>query len=155
MAGRSLNLMQAIGNVGQDPQVRYTQAGMAVATFSLACNESWKDESGEKQEKTEWLRCTAWGKLAEIVNEFVKKGASLYISGRLSTRKWTDKQGVERYTTEVVVSQMLMLDKAGSGGYQPRDEDAPPEAKREARFGNTSSRTTPTPDDFGDDSIPF
>lgn len=108
----SLNMVQLIGNVGADPELRYIPNGTATTTISVATTEKWKDrESGELQERTEWHRIVFFGKLAEIVGEYVRKGASLYVQGHLRTRKWTDKEQVERYTTEVVAGEMKMLDK--------------------------------------------
>jgi single-strand DNA-binding protein len=105
----SLNRVTLIGNLGKDPEVRYMQNGDAVANVSLATTDTWKDKAGEKQEKTEWHRVTFYRKLAEIVQMYVGKGDSIYVEGRLETRKWTDKQGVERYTTEIIASEMKML----------------------------------------------
>lgn len=108
----SLNMVQLIGNVGADPELRYIPNGTATTTISVATTEKWKDrESGELQERTEWHRIVFFGKLAEIVGEYVRKGSSLYVQGHLRTRKWTDKEQVERYTTEIVADEMKMLDK--------------------------------------------
>lgn len=108
----SLNMVQLIGNVGADPELRYIPNGTATTTISVATTEKWKDrESGESQERTEWHRIVFFGKLAEIVGEYVRKGSSLYVQGHLRTRKWTDKEQVERYTTEIVADEMKMLDK--------------------------------------------
>lgn len=112
-----LNLCQFIGRVGQAPEIKYMPNGKAVANFSIACNRSWKDQQGQKQEKAEWVRCTAYDKLAEIIGQYTEKGSQLYVSGRQSTRKWQDQQGQDRYTTEIIVDQMQMLG-GGSGGGQ-------------------------------------
>lgn len=111
---RSLNRVELIGNVGNDPEVRSTQNGGRCATLSLATSREWKDASGEKNEKTEWHRCVIWnqgkkGGLADVVEKYVRKGDKLYIDGRIDYRQWTDKDGVTRYTTEISVSQLLML----------------------------------------------
>lgn len=103
-----LNQCNFIGRVGRDPEIKYTQDGTAIANFSIACGESWKSKSGDKQEKTEWIRCVAWRKLAEIIGEYVKKGDQIYISGKQTTRSW-EKDGITRYTTEIVVNNMQML----------------------------------------------
>jgi single-strand DNA-binding protein len=106
----SLNKVMIIGNLGRDPEVRYTADGAAIANISLATTSSWKDKnSGEKKEETEWHRVVFYNKLAEIVGQYAKKGRPLYVEGRLKTRKWTDKDGVEKYTTEIVADQMQLL----------------------------------------------
>ena len=115
----SVNKVILIGNLGKDPEVRYMPSGEAIANISVATTDSWKDKSGEKQEKTEWHRVSFFGKLAEIVGEYLKKGSQVYIEGRLQTRKWVDKENQERYTTEIVADRMQML-----GGR--KDEDSKP-----------------------------
>ena len=114
---RSLNNVQLIGNVGQDPDIRFTQDGKPIANLSIATSDTWTDKQGQKQEKTEWHRVVAFGKLAEIIQQYVHKGSKLFIEGKLQTRKWTDNQGLDKYTTEIVMTgfdgQMIMLD-----GYQ-------------------------------------
>ena len=114
---RSLNRVMLIGNLGKDPELRYTTSGTAVATFSLATNEAWRDADGNTQERTEWHNIVAWKKLAEICGEWLKKGKKVYIEGRIQTRSYEDKNtGTKRYITEIVASDMLMLDgKPGSG----------------------------------------
>ena len=120
----SLNKVMIIGNIGKDPEVRYTPDGAAIANLSLATTSSWKDKNtGEKKEETEWHRVVFYNRLAEIVGEYAKKGRPLYVEGRLKTRKWTDKEGVERYTTDIVADQMQLLgsregmgDSGGRGG---------------------------------------
>ena len=104
-----LNLCQFIGRLGDTPEVKYMPNGNAVANFSIAVSKSWKDQQGQKQEKTEWVRCTAYRKLAEIIGEYLRKGSQVYISGSQETRKWQDQQGQDRYTTEIIVDQMQML----------------------------------------------
>jgi single-strand DNA-binding protein len=107
---RGVNKAIIVGHLGQDPEVKYMPSGSAVANVSIATTESWKDKnSGEKQEKTEWHRVIFFGRLAEVVGEYMKKGSQVYVEGRLQTRKWTDKNGVERYTTEIVANEMQML----------------------------------------------
>jgi len=105
-----VNKVILIGCLGRDPEVRYTPNGVAVANFSIATSESWKDSKGEKQEKTEWHKIIAWKRLAEICVEYLEKGSRVYIEGKLQTRSWEDRDGNKRYTTEVVASQMQMLD---------------------------------------------
>lgn len=112
---RSLNKVMLIGNLGKDPELRYTTSGVAVATFSIATSESWKDADGNMQEKTEWHNIVAWRKLAEICGEWLKKGKKIYIEGRLQTRSYDDKNtGAKKYITEIVADNMIMLD--GKGG---------------------------------------
>ena len=105
----SVNKVILIGNLGKDPEVRYTQSGDAVCNFSIATTEKWKDKSGEKQEKTEWHNIVFFGRTAEVCGEYLKKGSPCYVEGRLQTRKWTDKDGNDRYTTEVVGSTLQLL----------------------------------------------
>jgi single-strand DNA-binding protein len=105
----SVNKVILIGNLGKDPETRYMPNGDAVTNITVATTDAWKDKSGEKQEKTEWHRVTFYRKLAEIVGEYLKKGSQVYIEGRLETKKWTDKEGIERYTTEIIASDMKML----------------------------------------------
>jgi len=138
----SLNKVMLIGNLGKDPEVRYTPAGVAVASFNLATSERFKNKSGEWEERTEWHRVTLWSKLAEIAGEYLSKGKTVYIEGRLQTRKWQDNSGNERYTTEIVGEKMQMLspkgesrrggdttsEPASSGGFEEppfQDDDIP------------------------------
>ena len=116
MASRGVNKVILVGNVGNDPEVRYMPNGNAVANVSLATSETWKDKNtGDQQEKTEWHRVVFFNRLAEIVEQYVKKGSKLYIEGRLQTRSW-EQDGVKRYTTEIVSNEMQMLDSRGGGG---------------------------------------
>jgi single-strand DNA-binding protein len=105
----SVNKVLIIGNAGKDPETKYTESGTAVCTLTLATKHSWKEKDGQRQEKTEWHRVVFWGKLAEIVDKYVKKGSQVYVEGRIETRKWTDKNGNDKYTTEIVADQMQML----------------------------------------------
>ncbi len=114
MAGKSLNKVQLIGNLGKDPELSYTPSGIAVAKFSIATNERWKDNEGNFQERTEWHNIIAWRKLAEICGQYLKKGSKVYIEGRLQTRSWDDKNtGAKRYATEIIADDMIMLDAKG------------------------------------------
>ena len=117
----SLNQCQFIGNLGQQPEIKYTPSGVAVANFNIAVSEKWKNRDGEKQEHTEWVRCVAWKRLAEICGEYLDKGSSVWISGKLQTRSWEDKDGNKRYTTEIVANQMQMLGGRPSAGTNPGD----------------------------------
>ncbi len=120
---RGVNKVILIGNLGRDPEVRYSPNGSAVANCTLATTESWKDKnSGEKQEKTEWHRVVFFGRLAEIAGEYLKKGSQIYIEGRLQTRKWQDKEGQDRYTTEIVANEMQMLGSRGGQGAPATDD---------------------------------
>lgn len=125
---KSLNKVTLIGNLGQDPEVKYMQSGDAVASFSLATSESWKDKaSGEPVEKTEWHRCVAWRKLAEIIGQYAKKGQKLFVEGKLQGRKYTDKDGVERQITEIQVNDVILLSAKGEGGEQTPRSGKPPQ----------------------------
>ena len=121
----SVNRVTIIGNLGKDPETRYMPNGDAVTNITVATTESWKDKSGEKQEKTEWHRITLYRKLGEIAGQYLTKGSSAYFEGKLETRKWIDKQGVERYTTEIIASDMKMLGKkpGGNGNDEPEREE--------------------------------
>ena len=121
MARRGINKVILIGNLGSDPELKSTPSGASVTNFTLATNESWVDGKGERQEKTEWHRIVVWGKLAEICNNFLKKGSKVYIEGRLQTRSWDGPDGNKRYTTEIVARDMQMLDarEGGRGGDEP------------------------------------
>lgn len=142
-----LNKCQFIGRLGKDPEIRYSADGGAVANLSIACGQSWKDkQTGEKKEKTEWVRIVAFGRLAEIIGEYLKKGAQVYIEGRLQTRKWQDKEGNDRYTTEVVASEMQMLGSRSSG-------EIAAESAGEAKGQQTAAK--PSGGGDFDDDIPF
>jgi len=115
MASRGVNKVILIGNLGADPEVRYTQNSTAIANLSIATSESWKDKAtGEPREQTEWHRCVAYRRLGEIAGEYLKKGSKVYIEGRLQTRKWQGQDGQDRYTTEIVVNELQMLDSRGT-----------------------------------------
>lgn len=140
-----INKVILVGNLGKDPEIRYTPSGMAVANFSVATTEKWKDkQSGEMQERTEWHRIVAWGRLGEICGEYLSKGRQVYIEGKLQTRQW-EKDGVTRYSTEVVANEMKMLGSKNQGdGYKPADQSATPEYSG-----------PPLPGAQNDDDIPF
>lgn len=106
----SLNKVMLIGNLGKDPEIRYGKDGSAIASFTIATSESWKDKTtGEKKERTEWHNLSAFGKVAEIVGQYLKKGSTVYVEGRITTEKWQDKEGKDRYTTKIIVNEMKML----------------------------------------------
>ena len=132
--GRGVNKVILIGNLGSDPELRSTPGGSSVASFTLATNESWNDKEGTRQERTEWHRIVAWGKLAEICSQYLRKGKQVYIEGRLTTRSWEDKQGVQRKTTEIVALTMMMLGGRGQSQDEGRAEpsDETPEFSQDA-----------------------
>ena len=150
----SVNKVILLGNLGRDPETRYTTGGDAVTNLRIATTETWKDKSGEKQERTEWHRVAFFGKLAEIAGEYLKKGSQVYVEGRLQTRKWQDKEGQEKYTTEIIADRMQMLGSragAGGGGGEP-----PPERERASGGGKPAggAPAKKNVDDL-DDDIPF
>lgn len=147
---RGVNKVILVGTLGKDPEIRYTQSGAAITNISVATNESWKDKvTGEKQERTEWHRVKFFGRLAEIAGEYLKKGGQVYIEGALRTTKYTDKQGVEKYSTDIIANEMQMLGgKPGGGGERSRDDDAGGDVPASSGGGNHE----PFPDDS---DIPF
>jgi len=149
----SVNKVILIGNLGRDPETRYMSNGDAVTNIALATTEVWKDKNGEKQEKTEWHRVTFYRKLAEIAGEYLKKGRPVYVEGRLETRKWTDKNGVDRYTTEIIATDMKMLGNrpgSGSDSFDSSDRDG-----QESGSGQSSPNRSNTGFDDMEDDIPF
>ena len=148
---RGVNKVIIVGNLGQDPEIKYMPSGQAVCNVSIATTDSWSDKNtGEKQERTEWHRVVFFRRLAEIVGEYLRKGSQVYVEGRLQTRKWQDQNGNDRYTTEIVANEMQMLGGRGgsSGGM-----DAPP---AEQEFGSPApaKSAASTAEEF-DDDIPF
>ena len=143
MAG--LNKVILIGNLGRDPELRYTANGQPVANFTLATTESWTNKSGEREQRTEWHRIVTWGRLAEICGEHLSKGKQVYVEGRLQTREWEDREGNKRKTTEVTANQVLMLGRRGDA---PGDPSSPPDA-----LEGSPQDASPKPD--GSDDIPF
>lgn len=148
---RGVNKVILIGNLGADPEVRFMPSGGAVANLRIATSESWKDkQTGEQHERTEWHTVVLFNRLGEIAGEYLKKGSKIFIEGALRTRKWQDKTGQDRYTTEIVGSEMQMLDsKGGSQNFSPDDQ---PKATSEAR---TSAPATASATTDLDDDIPF
>jgi single-strand DNA-binding protein len=147
----SVNKVILIGNLGRDPEVRYMPSGDAMVNINLATTDNWRDKNGEKQEKTEWHRVVMFGKVAEIAGEYLKKGSQAYFEGRLQTRKWTDKEGQDRYTTEIVADRMQMLGSrsGGSARAMPDDNEAPASVK------NSSAAQSGGGIDDLEDDIPF
>ena len=147
----NLNTVQLIGRLGQDPEMRSTAAGDAVANLSIATSEKWKDKQGNPQESTEWHRCVAFKRTAEVCGEYLTKGQLVYVEGRIATRKWQDQSGQDRYTTEIKVDRMQMLGGRADSGAAGQRPPAKPQQERQA------APQTPPPADFGDfdDDIPF
>lgn len=158
----SVNKVILVGNLGADPETRYTAAGDAVCNIRLATTDSWKDKNtGEKREITEWHRVVFYRKLAEIANQYLKKGSQVYLEGRIKTRKWQDKDGQDRYTTEIEATEMQMLggrSSGGGGGNPDQGNDASeygqPSNPRSGGGGGNGGKPKPSFDDLGDD-IPF
>nr|WP_321272871.1 single-stranded DNA-binding protein [uncultured Tolumonas sp.] len=125
MMARGVNKVIIVGNLGQDPEVRYMPNGNAVANITVATSESWKDQQGQMQERTEWHRIVLYRRLAEIAGEYLRKGSKVYLEGRLQTREWQDPQGQKRYTTEIIANEMQMLDGRGAGAPQGGNMGAP------------------------------
>jgi single-strand DNA-binding protein len=170
MGQRGVNKVIIVGNLGQDPEVRYMPNGNAVANITVATSETWKDQQGQQQDRTEWHRIVIFGKLAEIAGEYLRKGAQVYMEGRLQTRKWKDQQGVDRFTTEVIADTMQMLgSRQSSNGQANNDYQAQahqgqhraPQQQRPAQ--NQPAQHQPQPqqnytpdlDDGWDSDIPF
>jgi single-strand DNA-binding protein len=166
---RGINKVILVGNLGQDPEVRYTANGAAVANITVATSEQWTDrQSGQKQERTEWHRVVLFGRLGEIAGEYLRKGSQVYLEGKLQTRKWQDQNGQDRYTTEIVANEMQMLGgrggAAGGGGadYGSQDFGGGRPAQAPQNSGGAPRQSAPAPqpsggsnfDDF-DDDIPF
>lgn len=149
----SVNKCIFIGNLGRDPEMRYMPSGDAIANFSIACTDTFKGKSGEKQERTEWIRIAMFGKLAEIAGEYLKKGSSVYIEGRMQTRKWQNKEGVDQYTTEIVADRMQMLGgRGGSNSFEVVDTD---QSAPQQQSPAPASRPAPASINDMDDDIPF
>jgi single-strand DNA-binding protein len=165
--GKSLNKATIIGHAGKDAEVRYTGTGKAVASFSVATTDSWKDKtSGQMQEKTEWHNIVAWERLGEICGEYVKKGKRVYIEGRIQTRSYDDKEGVKRYSTEIVASDMILLDGGGSregGGREGGGRESTGGAQHESNYssnrGSSQAAAAPAVHEFDQasavDDLPF
>lgn len=162
----SINKVILIGNLGRDPEVRYTPNGAAICNVTIATSRNWKDKnSGERMEETEWHRVVFYDRLAEIAGEYLKKGRPVYVEGRLKTRKWQDKDGVEKYTTEIIADQMQMLGgrdgggDEGGGGYSRSSEGGGGGGSRPAARAPAASKPAPQKSSTGfddmDDDIPF
>ncbi len=148
----SLNKAMLIGNLGQDPEVRYTQSNTAVATLNIATSERYKDSNGEYQENTEWHRVVAWGRTAEICQQYLSKGSKVYIEGPIQTRQWEDKEGQKRYTTEIKALRMVMLDSPSGGGQKPPQ---PQQQNQKSSQPMSSNVELDSNFDDMDDDLPF
>lgn len=163
MAGGGVNKVIIVGNLGADPEVRYTANGSAVTNIRVATSESWKDKNtGEPQERTEWHRITLFARLGEIAGQYLRKGSKVYIEGKLRTRKWQDQQGQDRWSTDIIADQMQMLDSRGSGGQGVAQGQGPSHGtgqQQPERAPDTGGGGAPEggfPGDSGfDDDIPF
>ena len=152
----NLNQCNFIGRLGQDPEIRYMPNGDAVANFSIAISEKFKDKQGQQQEKTEWVKMTAFRRQAEVIGEYVKKGSLIYVSGKMQTRKWQNQQGQDQYTTEIIVNQMGMLGGKSEGGQQGgRSQSGYNQQQSRPQQPAKYSPPTPEPDVDFDDDIPF
>ena len=159
MASRGINKVILVGNVGNDPEVRYMPNGNAVANISVATSDSWKDKNtGEQQERTEWHRVVFFNRLAEIVEQYVRKGSKLYVEGRLQTRSW-EQDGVKRYSTEIVANEMQMLDSRGGqqndANFGQQQAPAAPQSQPSAAGGGSAQQGGGSNFDTFDDDIPF
>ena len=143
----SINKVIILGRLGQDPELKYTPGGVAVATFSVATSEFWKDKDDKKQERTEWHRCVVWGQLAENVSKYVKKGQQIYLEGKNQTREWEDKDKVKRYTTEVIVSSVQFIGSKEEGSTRPPAPTEPPPTYKAQEEGEKPN--------YASDEIPF
>ncbi len=156
MSQRSLNKVMLIGYLGRDPEVRYTSSGRAVATFTVATSQRWKDQDGTDQERTEWHKIVAWGKLGEICGEYLSKGKQIFLEGRIQSREWEDQDGNKRTTYEIIANDIIMM--GSSGPQQVRGEDAQVKASQ-GTHGRGSSATSRADDRYppppSDDDIPF
>ncbi len=158
---RGVNKVILVGNLGNDPEVRYANNGSAIANLSVATSESWKDKNtGEQQEKTEWHRVVMFNRLGEIAGEYLRKGSKVYVEGKLQTRKWQDQSGQDRYTTEIVANEMQMLDsrgdsmgQGGGGGYQSAPQQQAP--ANQGGYSKPAPAAQPAPANDFDDDIPF
>jgi single-strand DNA-binding protein len=155
MMARGVNKVILIGNLGQDPEIRYTPSGSAVANITLATSSAWRDkQSGELQERTEWHRVIFFNRLAEIVSEYLRKGSKVFIEGSLRTRKWQDKNGTDRYTTEIIANEMQMLDSRNSQYGNNNQQSQSNDQSSSSSSANTETANNSAPDNFEDD-IPF
>tara|TARA_R110000796_G_C14244946_1_gene397773 strand:- start:52 stop:528 length:477 start_codon:yes stop_codon:yes gene_type:complete len=158
MASKGVNKVILVGNLGKDPDVKYTPQGKAVTNLAIATSESWKDQQGQVQEKTEWHRVCIFGKLAEIAGEYLRKGSQIYIEGKLQTRKWQNKEGQDQYTTEIVLDPfngvMQMLGGKAEGGATQQQQQQPARQQQQARQP-AQQQPAPMAEPSFDDDLPF
>lgn len=162
---RSLNRVQLIGNLTRDPELRYTPSGTAVCTFGLATNRNWTTETGEKKEEVSFHRIVAWNKLAELCSQFLTKGRKVYVEGRLTNRNWTAQDGTQKNTTEIVISDMILLDSRRTGEQEAEQEAGEPQeekkiskskpASEEKKEAKEEAAEIPDEDEVAPDDIPF
>ena len=152
---RGLNRVQIIGNLGRDPEMRFTQGGTPVTNFSVAVSRSWQSRDGEMREETEWFRVVAWTRLAEIANEYLRRGSKVYVEGRLATRTWQDREGNERTTTEVVAQEMLMLGGRDDGGQRGDYGGQQANGQSSGSSGRQDAGYPAGGDDISPDDLPF
>jgi single-strand DNA-binding protein len=151
----SVNKVILVGRLGQNPEVRYTPSGAAVANFSVATNEAWTDKSGQKQERTEWHKVVVWGKLAELCNQYLSKGRQVYVEGRLQTRQWQDKEGQTKYTTEIQAQTVQFLGANGAGAERAPRETQGTQGAETMEQGPGMARASSAEPSFTEDDIPF
>jgi single-strand DNA-binding protein len=149
MASRGVNKVIIVGNLGNDPEVRYMPNGNAVANLSIATSESWKDQQGQQQERTEWHRVTMYRRLAEVAVEYLKKGSQVFIEGKLQTRKWQDQQGNDRYTTEIIADNMQMMGGRNDGQSQGNYQQRPQQNTQQSQGGYNQGSQAPAPQNQG------
>ena len=151
----NLNKVTLIGRLGQDPEIRYTQSGNAVANATMATNDYWTDKQGEKQERTEWHSLVFWGKLADLAQSYLKKGSQVYVEGRLQTRDWEDQQGQKHFKTEVVATTIQFLDSRISDIDSAQDTTSPKSSSEFSTNADSNSPDSNQEDDYIKDDIPF
>ncbi len=158
---KSLNRVQLIGNLTRDPELRYTPTGTAVCSFGLATNRSWTTDAGERKDEADFHRIVAWNKLAELCSQFLVKGRKVYLEGRLSTRNWTDQSGAQKSTTEIIISDMILLDSAGNRatveevGEESEKEEKKPKAKKSEKKEEEVVEEAASSEEVAPDDIPF
>ena len=159
---RSLNRVQLIGNLTRDPELRYTPSGTAVCSFSIATNRNWTTDTGEKKDEVEFHRIVAWAKLAELCSQFLTKGRKVFGEGRLQTRSWTAQDGTQKQTTEIVISDMILLDPRRDGGQEHTEEpsvseplEEPPVSKKSSKVKEEEAPKEPQDEEIAPDDIPF
>jgi single-strand DNA-binding protein len=152
----NLNKAMIIGNLTKDPEIRTTPNGTTVASFGIATNSVWTDQSGQRQERVEYHNIVAWKRLAEICGQYLHKGSKIFIEGRLQTRDWVGQDGIKRYRTEIIAENMIMLDRAGAGSSSPMSHEVPPmPSEHLADYGDTQSNNEYSEEEIKVENIPF